>query len=332
MKDRVIIIAEAGVNHNGDLDIAKELINEAHKAGADYVKFQTFKAESLVQKKAEKAKYQVENTGNNDTQYSMLKKLELAYENHSILIDHCKKVGIKFLSTAFDLNSIEFLKDKIEFYKIPSGEITNLPYLEKVAHLNMPIVMSTGMSDMKEVEDALNILTSNGVDKKDLTILHCNTEYPTPMNDVNLLAMLSIKEELGVKVGYSDHTLGVEVPIAAVALGAKVIEKHFTLSRGMEGPDHKASLEPKELTAMINAIRNIEIALGNGIKQPSESEKKNISVARKSIVALTEIKKGELFTDKNIGVKRPGYGLSPMKWKSVIGTKSTKDYKEDELI
>lgn len=332
MKDRVIIIAEAGVNHNGDLDIAKELINEANKAGADYVKFQTFKAESLVQKKAEKAKYQVENTGNNDTQYSMLKKLELAYENHSILIDHCKKVGIKFLSTAFDLNSIEFLKDKIEFYKIPSGEITNLPYLEKVAHLNMPIVMSTGMSDMKEVEDALNILTSNGVDKKDLTILHCNTEYPTPMNDVNLLAMLSIKEELGVKVGYSDHTLGVEVPIAAVALGAKVIEKHFTLSRGMEGPDHKASLEPKELTAMINAIRNIEIALGNGIKQPSESEKKNISVARKSIVALTEIKKGELFTDKNIGVKRPGYGLSPMKWKSVIGTKSTKDYKEDELI
>ena len=330
--NRTLIIAEAGVNHNGDINLAKRLIDVAADAGADYVKFQTFKAENLVQKKAKKAEYQVTNTGNSDSQFEMLKKLELTYENHGILIEYCESKNIKFLSTAFDFESIEFLKNKLDFYKIPSGEITNLPYLEKVAKLGLSIVMSTGMATMQEVKDALAVLTKNGINKNDITILHCNTEYPTPMKDVNLTAMLSIEKELGLNIGYSDHTLGIEIPIAAVALGAKVIEKHFTLDRNMEGPDHKASLEPAELKAMVSGIRNIEVALGNGIKQPSHSEQKNITIARKSIVAITEIKEGEIFTDLNIGVKRPGTGISPMKWYEVIGKKASRNYKEDELL
>ena len=329
---RTLIIAEAGVNHNGDINLAKKLIDAAAIAGADYVKFQTFKAENLVQKKAKKAAYQIDNTGNDDSQFKMLKKLELTYENHSILIDYCKTKSIKFLSTAFDFESIEFLKDKLDFYKIPSGEITNLPYLEKVAKLGLSIVMSTGMATMQEVKEAFNVLIENGIKKENITILHCNTEYPTPMEDVNLTAMLSIKKEIGVEIGYSDHTLGIEIPIAAVALGATVIEKHFTLDRTMEGPDHIASLEPKELKAMVTAIRNIEVALGNGIKTPSKSEQKNIAIARKSIVASTNISKGDIFTEKNITVKRPGSGISAMKWYDVLGTESSKDYKADELI
>lgn len=329
---RTLIIAEAGVNHNGDINLAKKLIDAAAEAGADYVKFQTFKSENLVQKTAKKADYQIENTKNNDSQLEMLKKLELSYENHTPLIDYCKKKNIKFLSTAFDFESIEFLKDKIDFYKIPSGEITNLPYLEKVVKLNLDIVMSTGMANMKEVKEAFNVLTENGIQKEKITILHCNTEYPTPMEDVNLNAMLSIKKEIGVSVGYSDHTLGIEIPIAAVALGAKVIEKHFTLDRNMEGPDHIASLEPEELKAMVKAIRNIEKALGNGVKEPSNSEQKNIPIVRKSIVAQKNIKKGVIFTKDNITVKRPGSGISAMNWYDVLGTKANKDYKTDELI
>jgi N,N'-diacetyllegionaminate synthase len=330
--DRTLIIAEAGVNHNGDIDLAKKLIDAASDAGADYVKFQTFKAENLVQKIAKKADYQVGNTGNDDSQFSMLKKLELNYDDHQILIDYSDTKKIKFLSTAFDFESIEFLKDKLDFYKIPSGEITNLPYLERVAKLGLSIVMSTGMATMQEVKDAFGILVKNGIKKDDITILHCNTEYPTPMEDVNLNAMLTIKKELEVKIGYSDHTLGIEIPIAAVALGARVIEKHFTLDRSMEGPDHLASLEPDELKAMVTSIRNIEKALGSNEKKPSSSEKKNIEVARKSLVASSDIKKGDLFSEENLTVKRPGTGISPMKWNSIIGTKSTKDYKEDDLI
>lgn len=329
---KTLIIAEAGVNHNGDINIAKKLIDVASEAGADYVKFQTFKAENLVQRNAEKATYQVENTGNNDSQFEMLKKLELTYENHAVLIDYCKSKNIKFLSTAFDFESIDFLKNKLDFYKIPSGEITNLLYLEKVAKLNLAVVMSTGMASMEEVKAALNVLLKNGVKKGSITVLHCNTEYPTPMEDVNLTAMLSIKKELSVKIGYSDHTLGIEIPIAAVALGAEVIEKHFTLDRTMVGPDHKASLEPNELKAMVLAIRNIEIALGDGIKRPSMSEQKNIVVARKSIVAIENIKKGDVFSIENISVKRPGNGISAMRWQDVVGMTAVRDFKEDELI
>jgi len=330
--NRTLIIAEAGVNHNGDISLAKKLIDIAAEAGADYVKFQTFKAKNLVQKKAIKADYQVTNTGNSDSQFDMLKKLELTYESHDELIKHCESKKIKFLSTAFDLESIEFLKNKLDFYKIPSGEITNLPYLENVAKLGLSIVMSTGMANMQEVKDAIAILLKNGIKIEDIIILHCNTEYPTPMKDVNLTAMLSIKRELGVEIGYSDHTLGIEIPIAAVALGAKVIEKHFTIDRTMQGPDHKSSLEPDELKAMVTSIRNIEIALGNGIKQPSESEQKNIPIARKSIVAIKDIIKGELLTEENIGIKRPGTGTSPMRWYDVMGNKASKNYKEDELL
>lgn len=329
---KTLIIAEAGVNHNGDVNLAKKLVDVAVNAGVDYVKFQTFKADKLVNKLAKKADYQKDNTGNDDSQYQMLKKLELTDENHHILIDYCQQKGVKFLSTAFDFDSIEFLKDKIDFYKIPSGEITNLPYLEKVAKLNLSIVMSTGMATMQEVKDALSVLTKNGISKDRVTILHCNTEYPTPMEDVNLKAMLTIKKELGVEVGYSDHTLGIEVPIAAVALGATVIEKHFTLDNTMEGPDHRASLEPNELIAMVKGIRNIEKAMGNGVKTPSKSEQKNIAIARKSIVAIQPIKKGEELSEQNMTVKRPGNGISPMKWNEVIGTKAIRDFNEDELI
>jgi len=327
-----LIIAEAGVNHNGDINLAKRMIDAAAEAGVDYVKFQTFKAENLVQRNAKKASYQIDNTDSAGSQFSMLKKLEISNETHNMLIEYCKLKNVKFLSTAFDFESIDFLKDKIDFYKIPSGEITNLPYLEKVAKLGLSIVMSTGMANMQEVKDAFNVLIKNGVQKNEITILHCNTEYPTPMEDVNLKAMLSIEKELGVEIGYSDHTLGIEIPIAAVALGAKIIEKHFTLDRKMEGPDHKASLEPNELKAMVTGIRNIELALGDGIKKASKSEEKNILIARKSIVAILNIKKGDVFTEENISVKRPGNGISAMKWYDVLGTKADKNYKEDELI
>ena len=329
---RTLIIAEAGVNHNGDINIAKKLVDAAADAGVDYVKFQTFKADKLVNKDAKQADYQIENTGVVESQYQMLKRLELTDENHHILIDYCDKKGVKFLSTAFDFESIEFLKDKLDFYKIPSGEITNLPYLIKVAKLKLPIVMSTGMANMQEVKEALAVLIAHGINKEDVTILHCNTEYPTPMKDVNLLAMKTIEKELGVEIGYSDHTLGIEIPIAAVTLGATVIEKHFTIDKTMEGPDHKASLEPNELKAMVAGIRAIELAMGNGIKTPSESEQKNIKVARKSLVALTDIKEGEVFNESNITVKRPGTGISPMKWNEVLGSRASRNYKANELL
>ena len=327
-----LIIAEAGVNHNGDINLAKRMIDAAAEAGVDYVKFQTFKAENLVQRNAKKASYQIDNTDNAGSQFSMLKKLELSNESHNILIEYCKLKNIKFLSTAFDFESMDFLKNKLDFYKIPSGEITNLPYLEKVAKLGLSVVMSTGMANMQEVKEAFSVLVKNGLEREDITILHCNTEYPTPMEDVNLTAMLTIERELGVKIGYSDHTLGIEIPIAAVAMGASVIEKHFTLDRNMDGPDHKASLEPSELTAMVTAIRNIELALGDGIKKPSKSEQKNILISRKSIVSISAIKIGDIFTEQNISVKRPGNGISAMKWHDVLGTSADKNYNEDELI
>lgn len=329
--NKTIIIAEAGVNHNGSIEIAKQMIDIAKHAGADIIKFQTFKAENLVCKLAEKAEYQKNNTSKNESQFEMLKKLELDITAHKILMEYCKKKDIQFLSTPFDLESIELLNELgIEIFKIPSGEITNYPYLKKIAGLKKKIILSTGMSYLEEIKYAIRILKENGA--KDVIVLHCNTEYPTPMTDVNLKAMNTIKEILNVEVGYSDHTLGIEVPIAAVAMGAKVIEKHFTLDKNMEGPDHKASLEPNELTNMITAIRNIEKALGNGIKQPSESEKKNIEVARKSIFANAFIKRGERFTEKNLICKRPGNGISAIKWEEVVGKVASRDFKEDELI
>lgn len=332
--NKVIIIAEAGVNHNGSLEIAKKLIDAAATAGADYVKFQTFVAEKNITKTAKKADYQIENTQNTaETQLEMVKKLELSKEDHSILFDYCKVKKIKFLSTAFDFESADLLGGfNLDFFKIPSGEVTNLPYLKKIAKFKKPLVVSTGMCRMAEIEECLKVLLDSGITKEMITVLHCNTEYPTPMEDVNLLAMKSIQSKFNVKIGYSDHTLGIEIPIAAVALGAEVIEKHFTLDRNMGGPDHRASLEPAELIQMVKSIRNIEQALGDGVKAPSKSETKNIAIARKSIVAISKIKKGDVLTENNIGVKRPGTGISPMKWNEVIGMKASKDYEEDELI
>lgn len=334
MKNKVLIIAEAGVNHNGDINLAKKLIDAAANAGVDYVKFQTFNSKKLASKNAQKASYQKENTNNQtESQLAMLQKLELSKEAHFELIDYCESKNIAFLSTGFDLGSIRFLNDlKMDLFKVPSGEITNLPYLRLIGGLNKPVIISTGMADMKEIQDALDVVLESGTSLKDVTILHCNTEYPTPMKDVNLKAMLSIRDKFNVNIGYSDHTLGIEIPTAAVALGATVIEKHFTLDKTMEGPDHKASLEPHELKAMVDAIRNIEVALGNDIKEPSNSEKKNKIVVRKSIVAIKKINSGEVFTEENITIKRPGNGISPMKWDTVIGTVALKDYQEDELI
>ncbi len=334
MRDKVLIIAEAGVNHNGDINLAKKLIDAAAAARVDYVKFQTFNSKKLVSKIAQKAKYQIDNTNNDsDSQLAMLQKLELSKEAHLELIHYCKSKNIKFLSTGFDLDSLDFLNGlNIPLFKVPSGEITNLPYLRKVASFGKPVIISTGMADMREIEDALNVILEQGLKKEDLTILHCNTEYPTPMKDVNLRAMNTIKLQFDVRIGYSDHTLGIEVPIAAVALGATVIEKHFTLDKGMEGPDHKASLDSQELKAMVSAIRNIEKAMGNGIKAPSPSEIKNKPIARKSIVASKAIKQGEFFSENNLTIKRPGTGVSPMKWDEVIGTTATKSYSEDDLI
>ena len=328
-----LIIAEAGVNHNGSLEMAMQLIEKAAESGVDYVKFQTFKSEKLVSRHATKAEYQKANTDGEDSQLKMLQQLELSPDDHLQLIEHCNHCGIKFLSTAFDLDSIDFLDSlNLDLWKIPSGEITNLPYLRRIAQKGSRVIMSTGMCEPEDIEAALNVLINNGTSLENITLLHCNTEYPTPWGDVNLRAMHDIAKRFNVSVGYSDHTKGIEVPIAAVALGATVIEKHFTLDNNLPGPDHKASLEPQQLKAMVDAIRHIEQALGNGVKQISESERKNIAIARKSIVAASEIKKGELFTEENLTVKRPGGGISPMKWDEVIGTTATRNYQPDELI
>lgn len=327
----VFIIAEAGVNHNGSLEIAKKLVDVAKASGADCVKFQTYVAKNLVSKFAQKADYQKRETGKTDSQYEMLKKLELSFEAFTELSQYCKEVGIEFMSTAFDHESVQFLASLgMTRWKIPSGEITNLPYLIRIAKLGQPIILSTGMSTLDEVRDAYDVLRSNGAGE--ITILHCTTEYPAPFNEVNLNAMKTIESKLNVRVGYSDHTKGIEVPIAATALGAMVIEKHFTLDCGMDGPDHSASIEPDELKAMVDAIRHIELALGDGIKNLSKSEKKNRAVARKSIVAKCRINKGDTFSDDNITVKRPGNGISPMRWNDVVGQKSKKAFNEDELI
>lgn len=331
----VLIIAEAGVNHNGSIETAKKMIDKAVDADVDIIKFQTFKSEKLVSKSAQQAEYQKKNIGSSsdNSQLNMLKKLELSHSDHKELIEYCNQKGIKFFSTAFDLESVDYLHSlNIGLWKIPSGEITNYPYLKKIAQFGEPVILSTGMCEMQDIEAALKVLTDNGLSKDKISILHCNTEYPTPFKDVNLLAMNELKDRFGVRVGYSDHTKGIEVPIAAVALGAEIIEKHFTLDRNMEGPDHKASLEPNELKAMVSAIRNIELALGEGHKTISESERKNIAVARKSIVAAKDIKAGEIFTENNLAVKRPGNGISPMDWENVIGKTAKKDFAEDELI
>ena len=329
----VFIIAEAGVNHNGSIELAFKLIDAAVEAGVDAVKFQTFKAENLVSKNTQKAEYQKQTTNPLESQLDMLKKLELDVDVHKKLIKYCNAKGILFLSSPFDHDSIDLLNELgLKIYKIPSGEITNLPYLRRIGSLAKQVILSTGMSTLKEVGDALAILVDSGTKKENITVLHANTMYPTPMEDVNLNAMKTIKKEFDVAVGYSDHTLGIEVDIAAVAMGASIVEKHFTIDKAKEGPDHKASLEPEELRAMVIAIRNVEKALGDGIKIPSGSEKPNIVVARKSILANQKIKKGDTLTEENIIVKRPGNGISPMKWDEVIGLVAAKDYQVDDKI
>ncbi len=330
---KTLIIAEAGVNHNGDLVLARQLIDVAAEAGADLVKFQTFNADRLVTINACKAEYQTQATDAGESQHAMLRRLELTRDMHEALIAHCKLRGIQFFSTGFDLESIDLLVELgLDCFKIPSGEITNLPYLRHVGRYGKSVILSTGMATLSEVEAALDILGQAGTPRERITVLHCNTEYPTPMADVNLRAMLTIRDAFGVAVGYSDHTRGIEVAIAAVALGATVIEKHFTLDRNLPGPDHKASLEPGELKAMVAAIRNIEQALGDGIKHPSPSEAKNKPIARKSLVAACAIRVGECFNETNLTVKRPGTGLSPMRWDEVIGQIAKKDYEKDDLI
>jgi N,N'-diacetyllegionaminate synthase len=331
--NKIIIIAEAGVNHNGSMVLAKKLIDAAVEAKVDYVKFQTFVPENVISKFAVKADYQKQTTGANESQLEMVRKLQLSKEDHLQLIAYCKEKNIAFLSTPFDLDSIDMLVEfGVKIGKIPSGEITNYPYLVKMAKSFSSIILSSGMSTLQDISNAILVLTTNGQTLQTITVLHCNTEYPTPMVDVNLLAMQTIKQKLGVAVGYSDHTLGIEVPTAAVALGACLIEKHFTLDNNMEGPDHKASLEPAELVAMVKAIRNIELALGSTEKAVSKSEQKNMDIARKSIVAKTAIKKGDILSEKNITVKRPGSGINPMRWNEVIGSEATKDFSEDELL
>jgi N,N'-diacetyllegionaminate synthase len=328
---RTFIIAEAGVNHNGRMENAVRLVDIAVEAGAQAVKFQTFRSEKLVSRFAMKADYQKKTTRAEETQLEMLKKLEFSAEQFKVLRDYCKGKGILFLSTPFEDESLSLLeKLKMPIYKIPSGEITNLPFLIKVAKLNKPVILSTGMSTIEEVGHAVDVLKYNGADE--ITLLHCNTEYPTPFQDVNLRAMLTLKQRFGLKVGYSDHTLGIEAPIAAVALGAEVIEKHFTLDKNMPGPDHRASLSPAELSEMVAAISNIEKALGSSTKEPTKSEKKNIAIVRKSIVAKTAIKMGEVLTEDNLDVKRPGNGISPEKWFDVLGKTAVRNFEEDELI
>jgi len=327
------IIAEAGVNHNGSVDTARKMIEAAAEAGADFVKFQTFKTEELVTVSADKAEYQKNLTDVGESQFEMLRKLELDRDTHEELIRHCKKKGIRFLSTAFDHKSIDLLDElDISLFKIPSGEITNLPYLRHVGRKGKPVIMSTGMALLDEVRAALNVLLEAGAERDRITVLHCNTEYPTSMKDVNLKVMLTMRDELGVAVGYSDHTLGIEIPIAAVTLGASVIEKHFTLDRTLPGPDHSASLESEELKAMVVAIRNIEKAMGSGEKNLSTGEIKNISTVRKSIVAKNPIKKGDRFSEDNLTVKRPGTGISPMEWDNILGKESETSFRPDDLI
>ena len=328
-----LIIAEAGVNHNGDLARAKQLIDAAAAAGADWVKFQTFCAERLVTLGAKKADYQAENTAAEESQFTMLHRLELTRVMHEELIAHCQLRGIQFFSTAFDTQSVDLLVDLgLEAFKIPSGEITNLPYLRHIGRYGKPVILSTGMSTLGDIEAALDALEHAGTPRSGITVLHCNTEYPTPMADVNLRAMRAIHDAFGVAVGYSDHTLGIEVPIAAVALGATVVEKHFTMDRRLPGPDHKASLEPDELKAMVRAIRNVEIAMGDGIKRPSPSELKNRPIGRKSIVAARPIASGEAFSAENLTTKRPGTGISPMRWDELLGKKALRRYERDDAI
>lgn len=327
----VLIIAEAGVNHNGNLDLALKMVDEAKRAGADIVKFQTAIPEKVISKYADKAEYQKKTTGNEESQLEMCKRIHLKLSDYDIIKKYCEEVGIEFLSTPFDLESIDYLeKLGLRLWKIPSGEITNLPYLIKIAKTGKPVIMSTGMAELNEVEEAVNVLKENGAGE--ITLLHCTTEYPAPFESVNLRAMNTLREKFETEVGYSDHTVGFEAAVAAAVLGASVIEKHFTLNHNMEGPDHKASLEPEEFEVMVNNIRLIEKALGDGVKQPAEAEKKNIAIARKSIVAAKDIKKGEVFTEDNITVKRPGSGISPMKWFEVLGTEAVRDFGEDELI
>lgn len=333
MKKHVVIIAEAGVNHNGSIDLAKKLIDAAAAAGADYVKFQTFKTENLVDKKAVKADYQIQNTQSEGSQFDMLKKLELSEADHHILKAYCTEKNIHFLSTAFDLESFDLLKKMdLGLYKIPSGEITNLPLLEEIGKSEKDIVVSTGMATLEEVEATLNVLYSAGATREKITLLHCNSDYPTKMDDVNLLSMLQLGQKFGTAIGYSDHTLGIEVPVAAVALGAVCIEKHFTLDKSLPGPDHLASLDPQELKEMVTAIRNIEAALGSGIKAPTVAELKNKSLARKSIYAKSEIKKGELFTTQNLTTKRPDTGISAMRWHDVLGKVASRNFAAGEKI
>lgn len=334
MKNKTIIIAEAGVNHNGNLGTARQLIKVAAYAGADMVKFQTFKAGKLVTHSAAKAKYQQATTGKEQSQYEMIKALELDFTSHEVLIQYCRENEIGFISTPFDHDSIDLLAGLGQrIWKIPSGEITNLPYLRKIGGMRQEIILSTGMADLGEIEDALAVLEGAETSRDKITVLHCNTEYPTPMRDVNLQAMKTIESAFpGIRVGYSDHTEGIEVPIAAVALGATVIEKHFTLDKNMEGPDHRASLEPDELKAMVTAIRNIEQAMGDGVKRPSPSEMKNKPITRKSIVAACDIQKGEIFTEQNLAIKRPGTGIIPMRWDELIGQTALKNYIVDDLI
>ncbi len=331
---KVLIIAEAGVNHNGDINLAKKLIDVAAESGADIVKFQTAKAENVVSRFAKKAEYQIENTGNSaESQLEMIQKLVLDDSAWPILISYCKQKNIEFLSTPFDIESVDLLHNLgLKIFKIPSGEITNLPYLRKIGKYNKQVILSTGMANLGEIESAIAVLVDSGTKRENITLLQCNTEYPTPFADVNLKAMKSLKKAFRLPVGYSDHTPGIAIPLAAVGMGAKVIEKHFTLDKNMEGPDHKASLEPCELKAMVQGIREIELALGDGIKQTSASEAKNKPIARKSIVANCAIKKGEILSESNLYTKRPAGGISPMEWDKVIGTKAVRDFEPDEMI
>lgn len=330
---KVVIIAEAGVNHNGSLEMACRLADEAKRAGADYVKFQTGIPENVISVRAEQAEYQKHNTGTSESQLDMVRKIMLRPDDFKSLKEYCDSIGIRFLSTPFDLDSIDILKPlEMDLWKIPSGEITNLPYLRKIASMGQPVVMSTGMSRLGEVDDAVGVLLDGGLTLDMITLLHCNTEYPTPYTDVNLRAMLALRDAIGCRVGYSDHTLGIEVPVAAVAMGAEVIEKHFTLDKTLPGPDHVASLEPAELKAMVSAIRHTEAVLGSGRKDVSPSERKNIAIARKSIIAARPISKGERFSHDNLTVKRPGNGISPMLWDTVVGLEAPRDFEPDELI
>jgi len=331
---KTLIIAEAGVNHNGSLELAKQLVASAAAAGADLVKFQSFLTSKIITRHAPKAQYQKDTTGTEESQYEMIRKLELSRADHTALIEECRRHGIGFFSTAFDPESFDMLSELgcLNLIKIPSGELTNLPLLRYMTRLGKPVLLSTGMANLGEIEAAIEVIEAEGTPRNLITILHCTTEYPTPMEDVNLRAMVSMKQAFGVQVGYSDHTPGIEIPIAAVALGATVIEKHFTLDRNLPGPDHKASLEPHELRAMVDGIRNIKRALGDGIKRPSSSELKNKPIARKSVVASRDIKVGELFSTENLGTKRPGTGISPMRWDEVIGRHAPRDFATDELI